>query len=164
MPHMSLAAIIPLVIDAIKQLMPIIEQFLQSNSSNSTNYNNGSESLDEYLKNTNEELSALQDKLAASGETGFDIVGEIKTAKDANDAADSLQKVLDQLPANSPIADDLRNEITALRKAAVELAARGDTGSGESHVNIQMHKKPDESLIPTNGGSIQNLLPTTSAT
>jgi hypothetical protein len=124
-----ITAILPL----IEKLVPIIEKFLHLNSSNSNSYNNGSKPLDQYLKETNKHLQNLQDKLQLKGVTGFEITGKISTAQDARDVATELQKILDDLPANSSAAKDLRAEISALNKAAVELDKRGETGSSSAH-------------------------------
>jgi hypothetical protein len=113
----------------IEKLLPIIEKFLNLNSSNSNSYSNGSKPLDQYLKETNKNLQNLQDKLQLKGVSGFEITGKITTAQDARDVATELQKILDDLPANSSAAKDLRAEISALNKAAVELDKRGQSGS-----------------------------------
>jgi uncharacterized phage infection (PIP) family protein YhgE len=120
-----------IAMELIKTALPFIEkwlgQLLNSNSSNSSDYNSGTKSLDKYLTDLNANLSTLQDQLGPNA--GFDISGGIHTAADARKAAADLQAIYDKGGLSKEDAALLKNEITALDKAAVELDNRGESGS-----------------------------------
>jgi hypothetical protein len=151
MPHGVLAAL-TVAMPLIEKLLPIIEKFIDMLSSSSTNYNNGNESLDQYLKDANSALQAAKDNADNDGISGneFTLKHEIKTAQDAKDVAAFLQKLLDK-PGAVSAADrpKMQETITALLKAADELTAQGKVGdTSPTHESIIEFKHQGLSPLP----------------
>jgi uncharacterized phage infection (PIP) family protein YhgE len=140
MPHMSIAALIPLVLDSIQKLLPIIEKFIHMFSGHADNYTQGKDSLETYLKNVNDDLSTLQQAAASDGDPSndFTIPDKIDSAQEATEMADKLQELLDNNKStmSAQMQVDFEKTIAGLRKAADELTAKGRlTDPGSPQIN-----------------------------
>ncbi len=151
MPHMAPAAIVALVIDVIKNVAPLIQQFLQSNQSNSDDFANDKKSLKEYLNTLNANLQKLDQQIEKATGKPFPITtNEVNSSEEARALAADLEALAAEAEKDttSPLhgyVDQLRSQASALRIAAIKLDGEGQTTDPDGTFNR------NSSLVPSAG-------------
>jgi hypothetical protein len=155
MPHMAPAAIVAAIVQVIQAVAPLIQQFLESNQSNSDDFKNDKKSLREYLDTLNANLQKLDQQIEKATGKPFPITtNPINSAEEARALAADLEALADEAEknANSPLhgnVDQLRSQASALRVAAIRLDGEGQTTDPDGAFR-------NKQLFPANGSFVIN--------
>jgi uncharacterized protein YukE len=155
MPHMAPAAIVAAIVQVIQAVAPLIQQFLESNQSNSDDFKNDKKSLKEYLDTLNANLQKLDQQIEKATGKPFPITtNQINSAEEARALAADLEALADEAEKNksSPLhgyVDQLKSQASTLRIAAMKLDSAGQTTDpdGAFHTN---------QLLPANGSFVMD--------
>jgi hypothetical protein len=130
-PHMPLAVLIPLIVQSIQALAPLIQEMFSSSDDSGEKYSNGKISLKEYTDQLNTRLERLRDQAKAQNISlpiGFN---KVNSAIEVENLAVELQAVVDKIDGGKELQEikglrqEIVNEITALKKASVEFRSEG---------------------------------------
>jgi hypothetical protein len=153
MPHMAPAAIVAAIVQVIQAVAPLIQQFLESNQSNSDDLKNGKQSLKEYLDRLNIDLQKLDSQIEKATGKPFPITtNQVNSAEEARALAADLEALAAEAEKDmsSPLhgnVDQLKSQASALRVAAMRLDSEGQTTDPDG----AFHKN---TLLPANGSAV----------
>jgi hypothetical protein len=146
MPHMAPAAIVAAIVQVIQAVAPLIQQFLESNQSNS-------DGLKEYLDRLNIDLQKLDSQIEKATGKPFPITtNQVNSAEEARALAADLEALAAEAEKDmsSPLhgnVDQLKSQASALRVAAMRLDSEGQTTDPDG----AFHKN---TLLPANGSAV----------
>jgi hypothetical protein len=144
MPHGVIAAITPFL-PLIEKLLPLIEKFIDMLFNSASNYNNGTETKEDFLKNANETLKDLQKEAAENDVIGdeFTFPDSINSADECKEVANTLQKLIDDGKVDPKNVSKYEELIKAFQKAETDFRDKGviqdpDAQSGTGGGLLQM--------------------------
>jgi ABC-type transporter Mla subunit MlaD len=145
MPHMAPAAIVAAIVQVIQAVAPLIQQFLESNQSNSDDFKQGKKDLKEYLDTLNANLQKLDQQIEKATGKSFPITtNPVNSAEEARALAADLEALAAEAEKDitSPLhgnVDQLRSQASALRIAAIKLDGEGQSMDPEGTFSRTLH-------------------------
>jgi hypothetical protein len=112
--------------DGIKGIISLVINLVESLSKNSSEYNNGEISLDQYLGNVNNTLTDFKSTAAKAGVNTSGIPSEVKTVEDVAALANELQNTVHE-DRNMSVTTKLEYEgmIKTLKDAGDKMSQEG---------------------------------------